>query len=133
MSVGGGKIVEIASFVTKSKNLQPTFFSRAVSQKRVWLSIKEWLGLIDVNPERWYEAPTVHEWWRCFVQNNGQSKKAMPSLAMLVSWEVWKERNTCVFRNHHSTVDMVTTRVKREMALWASAGVKALGNVMSRE
>jgi hypothetical protein len=101
--------------------------------RRVWLNIKEWLGLVDVHPERWHEAPTVHEWWRCFVQKDGQSKKAMSSLAMLVSWEIWKERNARVFRNHHSTVDMVTTRIKTETTLWGYAGVKALGNVMPRE
>jgi hypothetical protein len=60
----------------------------------------------------------------------GKREKAMSSLAMLVSWEVWKERNVCVFRNHYSTVDMVGARIKDEMALWVSAGAKALGNVM---
>jgi hypothetical protein len=65
-----------------------------------------------------------------FVQKNCQSKKAMSSLATLVSWEVWKERNARVFQNHYSTVDMVGARIKNEMALWVSAGAKALGNVM---
>jgi hypothetical protein len=101
--------------------------------RRVWLSIKDWLGLVDVEPDRWIEAATVHEWWTCFVQKDGQSRRAMSSLAMLVSWEVWKERNARVFRNHCSTVLMVATRIKNEATLWASAGAKKLGNVMPGE
>jgi hypothetical protein len=99
----------------------------------VWLSIKDWLGLVDVEPDRWTEAATVYEWWACFVQKDGQSRRAMSSLAMLVSWEVWKERNARVFRNHCSTVHMVATRIKNEATLWASAGAKTLGNVMPGE
>jgi hypothetical protein len=68
----------------------------------------------------------------CTLCKKGQSKKAISSLAMLVSWEVWKERNARVFRNHYSTVDMVGARIKNEMTLWVSARAKALGNVMPR-
>jgi hypothetical protein len=64
----------------------------------------------------WHEALTVLEWWMSFVQKNGQSKRVMASLAMLVSWEVWKEINACVFRNNYSTVDMVVSRIKKRDA-----------------
>uniref|UniRef100_A0ACD5UP75 Uncharacterized protein n=1 Tax=Avena sativa TaxID=4498 RepID=A0ACD5UP75_AVESA len=50
----------------------------------------------------------------------------MASLAMLVSWDVWKDRNDRVFRNHYSTIPMVVSRIKEEVMLWAKAGAKPL-------
>jgi hypothetical protein len=62
-----------------------------------------------------------------------QCRKAMTSLAMLISWEIWKERNGCVFRNKVSTTDMVITKIKDEVATWSMAETKALSNVIPRE
>jgi hypothetical protein len=31
------------------------------------------------------------------IQKRGHERKALASLAMLVSWEIWKERNARVF------------------------------------
>jgi hypothetical protein len=57
----------------------------------------------------------------------------MASIAMLVSWEIWKERNPRVFSNNASTMAMVIDKIKDEAALWSLAGAKALSNVMPRE
>jgi hypothetical protein len=88
-------------------------------------SNKQWLGLIDVNPEVWHEAKMVEDWWRSFMQKICQSKRVISLLAMFVSWEIWKERNACVFRNHFS-VDMVMNRIKDEVAMWSLARAKVL-------
>jgi hypothetical protein len=58
-----------------------------------WTSLKDWLGLYDIDPTRWQAMATVKEWWMEGVHKRGHSMKAMASLAMLVSWEVSKERN----------------------------------------
>jgi hypothetical protein len=52
---------------------------------------------------------------------------------MLVSWEIWKERNAHVFRNNASTLSMLVTKIKDEATIWSLAGAKALSVVMSRE
>jgi hypothetical protein len=59
--------------------------------------------------------------------------KAMASLAMLISWEIWNERNARVFQQYFSTSDMVINRIKDEARLWCLAGAKALCNIMPRE
>ena len=41
----------------------------------------------------------------------------MTSLAMLVTWEIWKERNARVFRNTASTANMVIDKIKEEAAI----------------
>jgi hypothetical protein len=57
----------------------------------------------------------------------------MASLAILVSWKIWKERNVCVFQNNLSAVNMVATRIKDEVAMWSLAQAKALSIVNPRE
>jgi hypothetical protein len=57
----------------------------------------------------------------------------MVSLAMLISWEIWKERNARVFRNTYTTSSFIIIKIKEEIALWSLVGAKAVGNVMPRE
>jgi hypothetical protein len=94
---------------------------------------KTWLELIDVDTNTWHAMRSVKEWSIDGVHKHGQSKKAMASLAVLISWKFWKERNPRVFRNEASTSDMVVTKIKKEVAMWSLAGAKALSNVMPRE
>jgi hypothetical protein len=37
------------------------------------------------------------DWWMEAIHKQEQSKKAIPSLVMLISWEIWKERNAHIF------------------------------------
>jgi hypothetical protein len=60
-------------------------------------------------------------------------KKALASLAMLVSWEQWIERNARVFNNKFSTASMFIAKFKVEVALWSLVGTKRLSNIMTRE
>jgi hypothetical protein len=75
----------------------------------------------------------VKEWWTEAVHKQGNSKKSMVSLAMLVSWKIWKERNACIFQNNISTSNMIVAKVKEEVALWSLAGAKAISIIMPRE
>jgi hypothetical protein len=75
----------------------------------------------------------VKHWWTEAVHKQGQSKKTMASIAMLVPWEVWKERNARIFRNSISTSSMLVQKIKDEVALWSLAEAKAVSIVMPRE
>ena len=52
---------------------------------RIWTTIKVWLGLHDVDPHSWRLMHNVEEWWKMGIHKRGQSRKAMTSLAILVS------------------------------------------------
>jgi hypothetical protein len=54
---------------------------------------------------------------------------------MLVSWEIWKERNAQIFKNQASAVNILTMKNKDGIVLWSHAGTQALKllNFMSRE
>jgi hypothetical protein len=68
----------------------------------------------------------VKAWWRDVVQKRGHTRKAMASLAMLVNWEIWKERNACLFTNKSSTANMLILKIKEEVNLWSLARAKEI-------
>jgi hypothetical protein len=69
----------------------------------------------------------VKEWWEAVtLNNNGTTRKSLASLIMLVSWEIWNERNSRVFRHFSSMPTIVVVRIKSEMSLWSAAGAKLL-------
>ena len=100
---------------------------------RVWGMIKTWLGLHDVHPTDWGGMVSVKEWWRNIASGRSESRRALLSLMLLISWEIWKERNARVFRSTAIPVGVLVTRVKAETSLWCLAGAKYLCNIMPRE
>jgi hypothetical protein len=100
---------------------------------RVWTSIKHWMGLLAMDINGWHNKENVKDWWTDGIHKKGSPMKAMASLAMLISWEIWKERNARIFRHHFSTADMVINKIKDEARLWCLAGAKVLCNIMPRE
>ena len=63
----------------------------------------------------------------------GLERKFLSALAMLVSREIWLERNDRVFRNKSSTVNMLFDQIKEKAVIWCHAGGKALCNIICRE
>ena len=58
-------------------------------------------------------------------------QSAVRSLALLVTWEIWRERNARVFRKHETSVLGLLAKIKSEAAAWVSAGAKALESLIS--
>ncbi|KAF8758043.1 hypothetical protein HU200_010798 [Digitaria exilis] len=51
----------------------------------------------------------------------------MRTLALLVIWEIWKERNSRVLRHHGHPVHEVMTTIKNEAIVWIRAGATHFG------
>jgi hypothetical protein len=95
--------------------------------------VKQWLDLHDIDPSTWHARQNVKEWWTEAIHKQGPSKKAMASLVMLISWEIWKERNARIFRDTYMTSSYIIIKIKEEVALWSLAGAKAVSDLMPRE
>ena len=76
---------------------------------------------------------SVKEWWTGNVHIRSESPKALASLMMLISWEIWSECNVRIFRNMAAPSVVLVSKIKEELSLWASAGAKHLSIVMARE
>jgi hypothetical protein len=90
------------------------------------------LGTSDDHQHDWTNF-TISEWWEFMAGENAKKCKAVASITLLVSWEVWNERIDRVFRNKNAPLNVVIDRVKREARLWVIAGAKMLGGMMSGE
>jgi hypothetical protein len=70
----------------------------------------------------------IKDWWIRIALGQGNSRKAMAYFLMLVSWEIWKERNARVEHpschsgtlNHHED--------QNEARIWSIADAKCLSN-----
>ena len=97
---------------------------------RIWNDILLWLGMHHIITSTWAARASVREWWNGNLQIRLGSPKALGSLTMLISWEVWSERNARVFRNSAAPFMVIINKIKQEVLLWALAGAKHLGVVM---
>ncbi|KAG2648494.1 hypothetical protein PVAP13_1NG025700 [Panicum virgatum] len=71
---------------------------------------------------------------------NGMTIKSVPkdrrrglnSLIILVTWEIWKHRNACVFEGARPSVQLLLQTVSSECALWCMAGASKLKELLDR-
>jgi hypothetical protein len=54
-------------------------------------------------------------------------------MTLLVSWEIWKERNNRIFDRRGASVPSFVNRIKDEASLWIAAGAKDLAGLLARE
>jgi hypothetical protein len=99
---------------------------------RLWNSIKDWLGMEAIDTRHW-EGLGISEWWSMMSGAHMPNRKAMATLTLLISWEVWSDRNVRVFLNKQAPSHLVFDKIKREARLWVLAGSKHLGERMPGE
>ena len=92
--------------------------------------IKNWLNVGDFNPPDWVAFNNVHSWWEHLAIANGRRRKAIPSLLMLVTWEIWNERNSWIFKHLSTLPTLIFARIKLEARNWVLAGAKHLGHLL---
>jgi hypothetical protein len=56
--------------------------------------------------------------------------KAMVSLVLLISWEIWNKENSCVFRNKHATSLVILENVRKEASLRVITVVECLSEIV---
>ena len=97
---------------------------------RIWNAVRCWLDTPELDTADWVGISSVHEWWTRTILGRGHRRKTISSLVMLVSWEVWKERNARVFQKKSSMPTTVLEGIKVEARNWVLAGAKHLGSLM---
>jgi hypothetical protein len=99
---------------------------------RLWDAISGWIGIPTIHPRQW-TGLSIFAWWKMMVGGTSPDRKVISSLTLLVTWEIWNERNARVFRNKQAPLHVVLDRVKSEARLWVTAGARHLGNIMPGE
>ncbi|KAF6996655.1 hypothetical protein CFC21_012973 [Triticum aestivum] len=78
----------------------------------------------------WPTRASVRDWWNVNLQILLGSPRVLAPLMMLISWEIWSERNARVFRKTDVPSMVIINMIKEEVSLWALAGTKHLSIVM---
>ena len=68
----------------------------------------------------------VQDWWTHMTMNDSARRKAIASLTMHISWELWIERNARVFQHKSTLPSIILGRLKYEAQTWVKAGAKHL-------
>jgi hypothetical protein len=63
------------------------------------------------------------EWWsEQIIGLNKDSRRRLKSLATIVSWEIWKERNDRIFNQRASPATRVFGKIVETASDWCAAG-----------
>ena len=69
----------------------------------------------------------LQDWWRESEDRVPQpQKKGFNSLVILVAWQIWKHRNTCVFEAASPYISKILHDIHDEAVLWGMAGGRGL-------
>ncbi|KAL6595666.1 hypothetical protein ACP70R_048006 [Stipagrostis hirtigluma subsp. patula] len=98
--------------------------------KAIWRAVGDWLRTVQIRPEAWPPSDSVHQWWTQLASTTGAPKKGLRSAIILVSWEVWNERNARTFNRTERPAQSLIHRIKEEAAIWIWAGAKHLAQAI---
>ena len=99
-----------------------------VVTREVWFRVLVPVGLHQLMDTLGDED--VAAWWlQKRLLLDSEKRQGFDALVLLVSWEVWKERNVRIFRNEVSTVATIAKRIHDEGSLWIEAGFIPLATV----
>jgi hypothetical protein len=70
------------------------------------------------SPHRVDANTSTSEWWLTVTSIPDTPRKGLRSMTLLASWEIWKERNNCIFDRRESSVSSIVNRIKAEASLW---------------
>lgn len=102
-----------------------------VFTRQVWAYIFQNLGLLSLSPPP-VSSQFSKWWWISISTVPKEMRKGLNFLIILVAWEVWKHRNSCVFENATPSVQEVLRAVMAERALWCRAGARKLHQLLVR-
>ena len=71
-----------------------------------------------------YSIPTrsLKSWWFGMTGAPSPNHKAISSLTLHTTREIWNERNAQVYRNKHAPPTVIFDNIKKETKVWVIAG-----------
>ena len=73
--------------------------------------------------------PTIFEYWQDLAATPSPSHKGLKTAIILITWEIWKERNARVFNKNFTMPSILIQRIKSESRNWILAGAKKLAEI----
>ena len=102
-----------------------------VFTRQCWSLISQHLNLVIAGPAT--STTSFSAWWSLTIKSVPKDRRrGLNSLIILVTWEIWKHRNACVFEGARPSVQLLLQTVSSECALWCMAGASKLKELLDR-
>jgi hypothetical protein len=62
---------------------------------------------------------------------DGDIKKGLNSIIILVAWSIWNHRNCCVFDGITPSLNGVLSLIGEEIFLWSLAGARGISHLLA--
>ena len=92
--------------------------------KRVWAATSVWLKCPNLMQDLGSGRPNVLEYWNSVVNSACSSRQGLKTAIILITWEIWKERNARMFNNKFAMPSILVQKIKDEARNWILAGAK---------
>jgi hypothetical protein len=107
-------------------------FAECPMSQQIWNAMGGWASWSKFLPSQWKLDETIREWYSSLTPPyRGSKEKGAHSLAILICWAIWWERNAIVFNMAEKTVTHLITELKDETGLWMQARAKNLTTLVS--
>ena len=116
------------------RNLETAFhlFAECPFSHHVWDAIGDWLQLANFKTTLRTDTDDIAKWFESLTDSSRTARsKGTRSLAILVCWAIWKQRNARIFENKEKTEQRLIAEIKDEVPLWIAAGAKDLSSLVS--
>ncbi|XP_073368030.1 uncharacterized protein [Aegilops tauschii subsp. strangulata] len=95
--------------------------------RTIWAAAAGWHGCAALAPSTWPEGDRSEIYWAHIIDNTqAEHRKRIRSLTMLITWELWLERNRRVFHKKIAAPWAVIQVVRGSLEAWRLAGAKCL-------
>ena len=98
--------------------------------RRIWLAAASWLSCPSLVQDLGTGRATVLDFWKAGIRSPTAHPKGLKSAFMLITWEIWKERNARVFNNTSLMPSALVQKIKDEAKNWILAGDKHLAAIV---
>ena len=92
----------------------------------VWGKCATWSGCSSLAPVMTFQLSSAQTCQLLINKTATACRRGIRSLIIMIAWELWRERNHCVFREKTPRVDDVLTAIRSNIEQWRLAGAKCL-------
>jgi len=101
-----------------------------VFTQEVWFIILQSFGLQPLSPQP--DDTSFNDWWESSVSRvDGQIKKGLNSIIILVAWSIWNHHNRCVFDGITPNLNGVLLLIREEILLCSLAGARGISHLLA--
>lgn len=116
-------------FCDQEKTMQHLLVG-CVFSRQIWFSIFQSLHLSALVPTT--SDFRFSSWWKKALRLVPKNlSKGLNSLIILVAWEIWKHRNSCVFDQARPSIPVLLRSVADECSLWGMTGASKLQELLA--